>query len=138
MNCRICRNTYSPHSRRHPRSFHPLRSVHRCATGSSLTMTCVTTSARGSWLVTMQTLSRQLHVLQMPDSSKQGSRCRHPSAGALLCLNLDQSPSLDGSGPRTFGRRIQKAPFPLQFRPPINVIKYIGEMNLVCDWKTTD
>jgi hypothetical protein len=30
---------------------------------------------------------------------------------------------------RAFGRRIQKAPFPLSFRSPINITKYTEEMN---------
>ncbi|RLM65422.1 hypothetical protein C2845_PM16G03220 [Panicum miliaceum] len=35
----------------------------------------------------------------------------------------------DGPGPQAFGRRIQKAPFPLRFRPPTNIKKYTRETN---------
>ena len=41
----------------------------------------------------------------------------------------DRSPSLDGPGPRAFGRRIQRAPFPQRLRPPTNIAKYTEETN---------
>ena len=41
----------------------------------------------------------------------------------------DQSPSLEGLGPRAFGRRIWRAPFPQRFRPPTNITKYTRETN---------
>ena len=41
----------------------------------------------------------------------------------------DRSPSPDGLGPRAFGRRIRRAPFPQCFRPPTNITKYTRETN---------
>ena len=54
----------------------------------------------------------------------------HPHRGRCYDSGEDRSPSPGLPGPQAFGRHILNAAFPPWYRPPTNILKYFGEMNL--------
>ena len=61
-----------------------------------------------------------------PSQTIEGSGEMRPRHGHRLD---DRSPSPNGPGPRAFGQRIWRAPFPPCFQPPTNIAKYTKETN---------
>jgi hypothetical protein len=67
---------------------------------------------------------------RLKPTSPRGSTRRRP-LGVVATVQSGRrlEPQLDGPGPRAFGTRIQKVPFPPHFQPSTNITKYTRETN---------
>ena len=64
------------------------------------------------------------------DREDRTNRGYHVRRGGRYDSGEDRSPSPNPTGPKAFSARILSTPFPACFRPPTNITKYSGEMNL--------
>jgi hypothetical protein len=71
--------------------------------------------------------NEQLHRNRQARLDERVRRGYHPRHGGCYDSEVDRSPSPEPPGPRAFRRAIRRAPFPVRFRAPTTITKYLGE-----------